>query len=319
MSSASKLLARLASRDRARDQTSRAHAGRDACATCAVPMETSADNARTCPQCGAVEERIAGELDTDGGVPHLHYVGLGSHILQRPLERTNPGPTSNPLERALAEFAEFNTRCTIRADVAPLNPAFLDATARVFVAAVARYAPFNGDKPLVTRDGARRSLMVACAELARLQGLAGAPALPDLEHLCAVFETTVGGLASGRRVLGMLAVTDPTFRPPPDRTELVLAPILDGLAAAGLAVGPWRATALAVARVAEEQYICSNNTEQSRVAGGVAYALDRAGVATLRAVCPLVAAAGGPQAGTIKKCAERFRQFGRRFDHLFAK
>lgn len=284
-------------------------------------MEVSADaHERSCPACGAVEERITGEFDTSGAVAHLHYEGAGAHWLQKPLERTNPGPTTTPLERFLSEFAQFNKRCTIRGGVSPLDPELVDAAARFFARAIKGYERVDG-KALVKRDGARRSLIAACAELVCIRGWAGAARIPDLKHMCTVFETTPEDLPAGRKILGRLAVDDPDFRYPDDCVALLMAPLVDALAqgklkAAGVDKPAYREAAIAVTRKATELQICHTSVERSRVAGGLAYILVRAGVGSLRAVCAAIAAAGGPQASTIKKCAETYRKFNSRFAEI---
>ena len=297
-------------------------AGVEYCGECRIPMQVSASqHERECPDCGAVEERITGEFDTNSTTPHMHLEGQGAHRLQKPLERTNPGPTTSPLERVEAEFAEFATRCRMRGLVAPLDPALMSATARLFVRAIAGYTVIDG-KALVTRDGARRSLIAGCAELVCLRGLHGAGTrLPDLPRVCAAFEVLESDMPKGRKILSQLAARDPTFRRPDDRTALLLDPMLRALEAARDETGPafdHREAVLAVCEMAAQLQVCHNTTERSRVAGALAFVAIRAAAAGETAI-PLkqIAKASGPQLSTVKKCAETFGRYRSRFEPIF--
>ena len=298
-------------------------AGVEYCGECRIPMQVSASqHERECPECGAVEERITGEFDTNSTTPHMHLEGQGAHRLQKPLERTNPGPTTSPLERVEAEFAEFATRCRMRGLIAPLDPALMSATARLFVRAIAGYTVIDG-KALVTRDGARRSLIAGCAELVCLRGLDGAGTrLPDLPRVCAAFEVLESDMPKGRKILSQLAARDPTFRRPDDRTALLLDPMLRALEAArGDEADPafdHREAVLAVCEMAAQLQVCHNTTERSRVAGALAFVAIRAAAAGETAI-PLkqIAKASGPQLSTVKKCAETFGRYRSRFEPIF--
>lgn len=291
------------------------------CAACAVPMEVSAGtHERTCPVCGAVEERITGEFDTSGAVPHLHYEGAGANYMQKPLEKTNPGATMTPLERIKEEFEQYNKRCTIRGNTSPLDPVLLDATARKFTRALAAHCELDG-KALVTRDGVRRSLISACAELVALTGGAGPAHIPNMEHICTVFECIPSDLPQGRKILGRLAINRPEFRYPIDQVELLTGKLVAALAgtkigaaiAAGRGAAAYTAAAVAVIRLTAKLSICYANVERTRVSGGLAYVLVAGGVGSLRDVCAAIAAAGGPQAGTVKKCTETHMRYASRF------